>query len=147
MIWIRVGRMCNASLALSQSYLVGRETRSCFSPSLAMLVLPWWSKIVSQNCCVVFDAGGCKDLVTGCLSSQHHCEMGPCCFISTGTVVAGEEIKISEATHQRFHKESGTECRFWPGFLWVISSCLLDACKTQFCFFEYNCFVTQKVFR
>lgn len=86
--------------------------RSRFSPSLAMLVMPWWSKIVSQKCLVVFSAGGCKDLVTGCLSSQHRCEMGQCCFIGTGTVVEGEEMRISEATHQRFHKESGTECRF-----------------------------------
>lgn len=108
-------RMYTVPLALPQSCCMGQETDqvSLFS-TLAVLILPWWNKTASQKFLVVFEAGGCEDLVMGVFKLSYLCEMGQCCFIPTFTE---GEVRPSDATHQRLHKACGTESRFWPSFL------------------------------
>lgn len=108
-------RMYTVPLALPQSCCMVQETDqvSLFSTP-AVLILPWWNKTASQKFLVVFEAGGCEDLVMGVFKLSYLCEMGQCCFIPTFTE---GEVRPSDATHQRLHKACGTESRFWPSFL------------------------------
>lgn len=119
-----------------------------FFPSLVMLIQSCWSKTVSHclslKCSVAFDAGRCEDLGHWGIHPDSTLVRWDSGVVSPSFTEG--ELRPSEASHQRFHEASGTECRFNL----VVCRSLLFAgwmpARPSLAFLSITAFITRKVF-